>query len=122
MNYFIITEPPSIIRASAFARALGFRWPLAAVEEIHNPASSHALEFSIPAEDGNITGSRNREECSIAFIGGVQDVAEFSLWCREFIPSNEKVTLCDESMSGCLDLTPSTTLAEAIQTFDPAMD
>jgi hypothetical protein len=119
MNYFVITERRAIIQAPRFARALKSRWPLASVEDTLNPASSHVLEFSVPMENGHISGSLNREECSIAFIGELQDCAHFSLWCRALIPSDEPVTFCDESMSGHLALTPSTTLAEIVQTFDP---
>ncbi|OJH33442.1 hypothetical protein [Cystobacter ferrugineus] len=117
MNYFVITERQAVITASAFTQSMKSRWPRAMVEEVRNPASSHVLEFSVPMGHGDVTGSLNREGCSIAFIGDIQDCADFTLWCRELLPPGEPATFCDESMSGCLDLTASTTLNDIFHVF-----
>jgi hypothetical protein len=117
MNYFVITERQAVITASTFARSMRSRWPLAIVEEVRNPASSHVLEFRVPMMHGEITGSLNREGCSIAFVGDFQDCADFALWCRALLPPGEPTTFCDESMSGSLDLTASTTLADIFHAF-----
>jgi hypothetical protein len=112
MNYFVITERQAVITASAFTQSMRSRWPMALVEEVRNPVSSHVLEFSVPMRHGEVSGSLNREGCSIAFIGDLQDCADFALWCRALLPPAEPATFCDESMSGCLDLKASTTLAD----------
>lgn len=112
MNYFVITERQALISPSSFTQSMKLRWPMAIVEEVRNPASSHVLEFSVPMSHGEVTGSLNREGCSIAFIGDLQDCADFTLCCRALLPPDEPATFCDESMSGCLDLTASTTLSD----------
>ncbi|HEX8540024.1 MAG TPA: hypothetical protein VF664_21360 [Cystobacter sp.] len=117
MNYFVITDRQAVITASAFTQSMSLRWPRAVVEEARNPASSHVLEFSVPMPNGEVTGSLNREGCSIAFIGELQDCADFTLWCRAFLPPDEPATFCDESMGGRLDLTASTTLEDILHVF-----
>jgi hypothetical protein len=117
MNYFVITERQAVITASSFAQSLRSRWPMAIIEEVRNPESSHVLEFSVPMMHGDVTGSLNRERCSIAFIGDIQDCADFALWCRSILPPGESATFCDESMSGCLELAASTTLEDIFHAF-----
>ncbi|ATB44158.1 hypothetical protein CYFUS_009640 [Cystobacter fuscus] len=117
MNYFVITERQAVITASAFTLSMRSRWPVATLKEVRNPASSHVLEFSVPMLHGEVTGSLNREGCSIAFIGDLQDCADFTLWCRELLPPGEPATFCDESMTGSRDLTASTTLADIFRAF-----
>ncbi|MFY0582147.1 hypothetical protein ACN28S_54765 [Cystobacter fuscus] len=117
MNYFVITERQAVITAPAFTRSMRSRWPVATVEEVRSAASSHVLEFSVPMLHGEVTGSLNREGCSVAFIGDLEDCADFALWCRELLPPGEPATFCDESMSGSLDLTASTTLADIFHAF-----
>ncbi|WP_395852820.1 hypothetical protein [Cystobacter fuscus] len=41
MNYFVITERQAVITASAFTQSMRSRWPVATVEEVRSPASSH---------------------------------------------------------------------------------
>lgn len=118
MNYFIITEAQGLLTPSVFTRSLRARWPTATVEEVRNPASSHALDFSVPMMHSDVTGSLNREGCSIVFVGDVRDCAEFALWCRTLFPPHEPTTFCDESMSGSIELTTSTKLADILQVFD----
>jgi hypothetical protein len=117
MNYFVITESEGAVSPGAFTRLLKSRWPLATVEEVHNPANSHALEFSVPMMHSLVEGSLNREGCSIVFIGDLRDCADFALWCRTLLPPNEPATFCDESMSGSLELGSTTTIADIFRTF-----
>ncbi|WPB73435.1 hypothetical protein KYC5002_30810 [Archangium violaceum] len=118
MNYFVITESKGTVPPPAFTRQLKSRWPGATVEEVPNPASSHALEFSVPMEHSRVDGSLNREGCSIVFIGDIRDCADFALWCRTLLPPGEPATFCDESMSGSLQLDTTTTLADIFRAFD----
>ena len=117
MNYFVITESEGAVSPEAFTRLLKSRWSLATVEEVHNPANSHALEFRVPMMHSQVEGSLNREGCSIVFIGDLRDCADFALWCRTLLPPNEPATFCDESMSGSLELSTTTTVADIFSTF-----
>lgn len=117
MNYFVITDAQNLIASTSFALALQSHWPTALVEEVRDPASSHTLRFSIPMGHASVTGSLNREGCSIVFIGDMRDCATFALWCRGLLPPNEPATFCDEGMSGSVDLTPATTLDDLLQAF-----
>jgi hypothetical protein len=117
MNYFIITKSEGAVSPGDFTRLLKSQWPMATVEEVRNPASSHALEFSVPMEHSQVDGSINREGCSIVFIGDIRDCANFALWCRTLLPPNERATFCDETMSGSLELGTSTTLADIFRAF-----
>jgi hypothetical protein len=87
------------------------------VEEVHNPADIHALEFSIAMAHSRVFGSLHRAGDSVVFVGNIQDCAEFALWCRSIIPRDEPATFCDESMSGSLDLDISTTLDDILEAF-----
>ncbi|HZH75750.1 MAG TPA: hypothetical protein VEY88_06940 [Archangium sp.] len=117
MNYFVITESEGVVSPTTFAQRLRSRWPTATTEEIRNPASSHALEFSVPLTHSQVDGSLNREGCSIVFIGDIRDCADFALWCRTLLPPEEPATFCDESMSGSLALDTSTTLGDILEAF-----
>jgi hypothetical protein len=117
MNYFVITESEEALSPEAFTRQLRSRWPMATVEEVLNPASSHALELSVPMEHSRVDGSLNREGCSIVFIGDLQDCADFALWCRTLLPPDAPATFCDESMSGSLKLKTTTTRADIFRAF-----
>lgn len=117
MNYFVITESEGAVSPEAFTRLLKSRWPLATVEEVHNLANSHALEFRVPMMHSQVEGSLNREGCSIVFIGDLRDCADFALWCRTLLPPNEPATFCDESMSGSLELDTTTTVGDIFRTF-----
>lgn len=118
MNYFVITESEGVVSPPAFTRQLKSRWPGATVEEVRNPASSHALEFSVPMVHSRVDGSLNREGCSIVFIGDLRDCADFALWCRTLLPPGEPATFCDEGMSGSLQLDGTTTLADIFRALD----
>lgn len=121
MNYFVITESEGVVSPTDFSRLLKSRWPMAKVEAVLNPASSHALEFSVQMKHSRVDGSLNREGCSIVFVGDIQDCADFALWCRSLLPPGESATFCDESMSGSLQLDTTTTLADILRAFgDPA--
>ncbi len=122
MNFFVITERQALIDASQFTRSVRSRWPEAVVDDVRNPASSHVLEFRVPMPHGELTGSLNREECAVAFIGDLRDCAAFALWCRSWISPGEPVTFCDESMRASLDLTAASTLAELVQAFESSAE
>jgi hypothetical protein len=117
MNYFFITEREGLFPASRFAHLLHSRWPQATVEEVQNPADIHALEFSIPMVHSRVDGSLNREGDSVVFIGDLRDCAGFALWCHSQIPPGEPATLCDESMSGSIEVNAATTLSDIFHAF-----
>jgi hypothetical protein len=118
MNYFFITQRPGLLPTPHFLQSLRFRWPTAQVEEVRNPADIHALEFSIPMAHSRVYGSLNRGGGSVVFVGDLRDCAEFALWCRSMLPTEEIATLCDESMSGNLELDVRTTPADILRAFE----
>ncbi|QRN98348.1 hypothetical protein JRI60_04605 [Archangium violaceum] len=117
MNYFIVTQTDGVIQITSFAQRLTSRWPQTHLEEISNPASSHALEFRIPMTHSRVDGSINRAGSALVFIGDLRDCAELALWCRSTLPAHEPLTLCDEGMSGSIELEQETTLAEIYAAF-----
>ena len=117
MNYFIITETDGTLQSTSFARQVTSRWPLATLEDIRDPASSHVLEFRIPMAHSRVDGSLNRAGSALVFVGDFRDCAELALWCRSLVPLDETLTLCDEGMSGTLELTQETTAADIYAAF-----
>jgi hypothetical protein len=117
MNYFFITEREGVLPAPRFAQLVRSQWPQATVEEVQDPADSHALEFSIPMAHSRVDGSLNREGDSVVFIGDLRDCAGLALWCQSLLPPGEPATFCDEGMSGSIEFTATTTLADIFHTF-----
>lgn len=117
MNYFFITREEGILQVSHFLQRLRSRWPQSQVEEVLNPADPHALEFSVPMTHSRVDGSLNRDGGNIVFVGDLQDCAEFALWCLSTLPPGEGATFCDESMSGNLELSATTTVADILRAF-----
>jgi hypothetical protein len=64
-----------------------------------------------------VDGSLNRAGSALVFVGDFRDCAVLALWCRSIIPSHETLTLCDEGMSGSLELTQETTAADIYAAF-----
>jgi hypothetical protein len=118
MNYFFITRREGVLPPpQSFRRRLRLRWPQAQAEAVASPASVHALEFDIPMPHSRVQGSLHRRGNGVVFVGDLRDCAEFALWCRSIISSEEVPTFCDESMSGTIDLNATTTLADILQAF-----
>lgn len=117
MNYFFITHEEGLLQARHFLQHLRSRWPQSQVEEIINQANPHALEFIIPMAHSQVHGSLNRDGGSVVFVGDIRDCADFALWCLSTLPYGESATFCDESMSGNLDLSATTTAADILQAF-----
>jgi hypothetical protein len=117
MNYFIITETDGTLQHASFTHQVSSRWPLTTLEEVRDPASSHALEFRIPMAHSRVDGSLNRAGSALVFVGDFRDCAELALWCRSIVTPNERLTLCDEGMSGTLELTLETTAADIYAAF-----
>jgi hypothetical protein len=93
------------------------RWPLTILEEVRDPASSHALEFRIPMAHSRVDGSLNRAGSALVFVGDFRDCAELALWCRTLVPPAETLTFCDEGMSATLELTQQTTATDIYAAF-----
>ncbi|MBN1204948.1 MAG: hypothetical protein JXB05_08485 [Myxococcaceae bacterium] len=117
MNYFFIPQREGLLPTSQLLQLLRTHWPDAQVEEALSPDDNHALEFSIPMKHSRVYGSLKRGGDAVVFIGDLRDCAEFALCCQRILPSGERATLCDESMSGSIDLDATTTLADILRAF-----
>ncbi|WP_224244671.1 hypothetical protein [Hyalangium gracile] len=122
MNYFFIPQREGLLPAPRFLQLLRSRWPHAQVEQVHDPADNHALEFSIPMTHSRVDGSLNREGSAVVFVGEIRDCAEFALWCQSLLPAGETASFCDESMSGSLDLDAGTSRADILRAFSVRPD
>jgi hypothetical protein len=118
MNYIFIPQREGALpHVQLFLELLRSRWPQAQVKEVLNPLSAHALEFDIPMPHSRLHGSLHRGGGAVVFVGDIRDCAEFALWCRSIIPSEESATFCDESMSATLELDATTPLTKILQGF-----
>ncbi len=117
MNYFFIAPREGLLPASDFLQKMRSSWPQVQVKEVFDPADAHVVEFKVPMRHSRVYGSLNRKGDAIVFWGDIRDCAEFALWCRALIPVDETAILCDESMSGELEVDASTTLADITQAF-----
>ncbi|WP_257455013.1 hypothetical protein [Archangium lipolyticum] len=115
MNYFIIVKTGWVFTAQEFSKQLRDRWPVSLIKEVQDPRDSEALEFELPMENSKIYGSLNRKGNAVIFIGSLQDCAEFTQWCRSFIPPSEEVVFCDESMSINFELAAGMSPADIVQ-------
>lgn len=117
MNYFFIAREGGLLPTRHFLQHLRSRWPQSQIEEIITPADPHALEFIVPMVHSQVHGSLNRDGGSVVFVGDIRDCADFALWCLSTLPPGESATFCDESMSGNLELSATTTAADILQAF-----
>jgi hypothetical protein len=118
MSFFVISKGDWGIRADVFMQQLRARWPAVAIREITSPDSNFCLDFDLVLKHSRVDGSLHRTGKSFHFDSDLRDAAQLALWFRALAPNTEPLVFCDDSMSGMLDLEPTTTEEDIFLAFD----
>ena len=105
-NYFVSPRVKTDLRIdlATLASNLESRWPAARIRVVSNPASAHALEWTILMSYGPLSGSLNREGQVVALSGDVRDCAEFAVWARSQAPPSYTLVFYDEGYSSDVEI------------------
>ena len=118
MSFFVISQGSWGIRADVFMQQLRARWPAVSIREITSQDSNFCLDFDLIMQHSRVDGSLHRTGKSFHFDSDLRDAAQLALWFRALAPSTEPLVFCDDSMSGTLDLEPTTTEADIFSAFN----
>jgi hypothetical protein len=118
MSFFVISPGSWGIRADVFMQQLRAQWPAVSIREITSPDSNFCLDFDLVMQHSRVDGSLHRTGKSFHFDSDLRDAAQLALWFRALAPATEPLVFCDDSMSGMLDLEPTTTEADIFRAFD----
>jgi hypothetical protein len=114
MDYVIIARGGWGVPLEALVQQMRERWPSAQLVENEDPDSRWFLEFRVPMPHSEVSGRFEREVNAMEFTGDLRDCAEFALWCRSVVPTEQLLLKCDQ---GSLYLKADTTAEEVIRTF-----
>lgn len=114
MNYVIIARQGWGMQLKVLAPRIQEHWPAARIVENEDPDSRWRFEFNVPMTHSQVSGRFSRKISSMDFTGDVRDSAEFALWCRSVVPTDQLLLTCDK---GSLYLEADTTAEELIKTF-----
>lgn len=117
MSFFVISKGDWGIQVDEFSRRMRSQWPAVIIREIQAPESSMCLDFDLQMPHSRVDGGLDRSGRSLHFDSDLRDAARIALWFRSLAPASAPMVLCDESMSGMLDLEPSTTEADIFRAF-----
>ena len=118
MSFFVMSTGSWNIPAQEFSLQMRSRWPGVVIREIHNPAMTDCLDFDLVMPHSRVDGGLSRSGKALSFDSDIRDAAQIALWFRSLAPASEPLVLCDESMSGMLDLEPDMTEADIFRAFD----
>ena len=118
MSFFVMSTGSWSIPAQEFSHQMRARWPDVVIREAYNPAMTDCLDFDLLMPHSRVDGGLSRSGKALSFDSDIRDAAQLALWFRSLAPASAPLVLCDESMSGMLDLEPGTTESDIFQTFD----
>lgn len=98
-----------------FRSQLFEQWPDAVMRYARLHQGSVDLDFELPMHKSTLYGTLPHEGKWISFSGDLADCADFAVWCRMRVPTDESVLFCDESVNRSLALQLGTTPAEIIE-------
>jgi len=117
MSFFVLAPGQWSIQADEFARQLRSRWPAAVLRE-NAPESSDCLDFELVMPHSEVNGGLSRPGQALSFESDIRDAATLALWFRSLAPASEPLVLCDEAMSGNIELKAETSEADIFRAFD----
>lgn len=119
MSYFV--SPPEATHWSIshvnFVKVFHNRWSDADINYVSNPQSNHAVVWRILLNGQLVEGSLDRAGQAIHLDGDIFSSAEFTLWFRSIVPSEQALVFYDESYSADVSLTETTTIEELTKPF-----
>jgi hypothetical protein len=117
VSFFVLATGDWAIQADAFARQLRSRWPAALLRE-SAPRSNACLEFELVMPFSALQGGLSRSGQALSYEGDLRDAATLALWFRSLAPASVPMVLCDEALSGNLELKAGTREADIFRAFD----
>lgn len=118
MTYLAVFEGKTWhMERAALVRALARDWPRARVDlAVPCEVSSEVrdVEWSYHSEQGELEGYAHADGCGIYLEGPIGLVADFVVWYRSLVPSEEEVVFCDDSYSFDGVVSPSATREDII--------
>ena len=119
MSYFVSPRNSTSwhISEKDFATALHSRWPSADIRAVSNPQSNHTVEWRIQLGEKQLEGSLDRAGQAIHLDGDIFSSAQFALWFRSIVPSQQTLVFYDEGYSADVNLTNDTTVEQLTQPF-----
>lgn len=95
MTYDLIPRGGWGVPVQTLAQEIQSRWPTAQLLENDDPESRRAFEFRVPMTHSEVSGNVRRNVNAMVFMGDLRDCAEFALWLRALIPTEDLLFLCD---------------------------
>ncbi len=114
MNYHIVAQQGWGMPLKVLVPKVQEHWPSARIVENEDPDSRWRFEFNVPMTHSEVSGRFSRKISSMDFTGDARDCAEFALWCRSVVPTDQLLLTCDQ---GSLYLEANTTAEEFIKTL-----
>ena len=99
------------------AERLSADWPGVDLLTVANPASNHALEWSVTIEGSRVDGSLDRTGQAVHLEGDIDACARLARWLREQVPPHQELLFYDEGFSADVALLPTTGEEELVAPF-----